>query len=121
MSWFTTPKSFAGGTKAKAAEVNEDFAAIAEAFNTLVQGGKITPSGDLSLTTSYQDVPGASKALTVPRSSLLYVWLDVVSEGTGEGGGIAEISVNVNGSDLAPPTGANPGSTSRRSRPAPGR
>lgn len=71
MSWFTTKKAFTAGTKAKAAELNENFDQIEDTFNSLFQAGRVQAGGKGTLTSSYSDIPGASVTLTVPQASLL--------------------------------------------------
>lgn len=71
MSWFSIPKSFAAKTLAKAAEVDENFEAVEEALNGLFGVDRVSASGDLTCTNSYQDVNGASLAITPPLASKL--------------------------------------------------
>jgi hypothetical protein len=73
MSWFSIPQAETAHTKAKAAPLSANFQAIEDAFNGLFKAGKVKSSGDLTLTTSFQDVPDATLSITPAIPSLLIV------------------------------------------------
>lgn len=82
MSWFTRKKSFVAKTPAAAADVEAEFDHIADGFNGLFKPGRVSASGDLTLTTSYQDVPGATLSITPTVASTLLVWATADLEGS---------------------------------------
>lgn len=102
MSLFERVQSFVEGTDADAEAIEAEFDAIAAAFNGLFEVGRISASSDLSLTSSYQDVPGATLSITPSVPSLLLVFAVADLEGSTP----TEIAVgktiavlNVDGSD----------------------
>lgn len=103
MSWFTTPKVFTAGQKAKAADVDENFTAIEEALNGLFKMASVGASGNLTPGGPYQDVPGTSVTVTVARASLALVTttFDFVMAGSSSGGAECIGALNVDGSNQA--------------------
>jgi hypothetical protein len=102
MSWFTRAKSFVEKTPAAAADVEAEFDNIADSFNGLFKTGRVSASENLTLTTSYQDVPGASLSITPSVASRLLVWAtaDVqVGTPTQLSLGYAFVKLNVDGAD----------------------
>lgn len=101
MSWFTTPKVFTAGQKARAADVDENFTAIEEALNDLFQMGSAGASANVTPAQGgpYVDVPGAAATITVPRSSFVLVttFFDFVEAGSSSGGAECLGALNVDG------------------------
>jgi hypothetical protein len=94
MSWFKRKKDWAAKEILTAGDLDSEFDNVAEALNTLFQSGAAIASGSLELTSSLQDVPGTSTAVTAPRASLLIAWV------TADGGGSQTYVVSL-------PTGAH--------------
>lgn len=98
MSWFKTPKIFTAKTTAKAAEVDENFEKIEEAFNGLFTYGVVSASEFIGLSsTSWVGVPGASVALspTIPSKVLVVANFDfTVNAASGTQAAYGSISVD---------------------------
>lgn len=104
MTWFSTPQAFVADTPARAAGVNENFDAVAAAFNGIVQGGVVTVSEDKIQTTEAEiELPGSSKTITLAQASLVQVttffdWTMETSSG-GPGQTYVRGYLNVGGSN----------------------
>ena len=102
MSIFQRVKSFVENTEILAEDFEAEFDAIAEAFNGLFKPGRVSASGTLALTTSYQDVPGASLSITPAVPSLLLVLATANLElANPSSAAEALATLNVDGSDRA--------------------
>jgi hypothetical protein len=96
MSWFSRKKAFEEEADILGVDFETEFDTIANAFNGLFKGDRVSASSNLLLTGGYKDVPGASVSITPSMSSLLYVWPVFVTTA----GGVTGV-VNVDGSDQA--------------------
>jgi hypothetical protein len=70
-TWFSGLRSFVAGTKAKSEDVNFNFDKVSDALNDLFQVGRVQASGKGTMTTSFSDITGASKSITVDQPSIL--------------------------------------------------
>lgn len=110
MSWFSIPKVFTAETKAKAAEVNENFDAVETALNGLFKAGRVNGEAlTIGENPARVDVPGSSKTLTLALASLVLIHLeaDIELEVGANEKHSASVVLNVDGVDQA--TGANAG------------
>lgn len=74
-NWIERLFDFEEGGDVLAEQFNEEFDKVFAAFNSLFQSGVVQASESLGLNTdtSYHDVPGTEKTITVTRASILKV------------------------------------------------
>lgn len=105
MSWFSRIREFVEEEDAKADDLEAELDNIAEALNGQFAGGSAAASEDLTLTGSYQDVPGASVSCALEQAGLVLVTavfdFNVARTTVGAIGAVMLGEMNVGGSGQA--------------------